>query len=136
MNSSTPRLYRRVATRFQEGGWTKRMFRSQSGKCCLVQALLDELGLHRFLPADVLVDLSAELGQRQDFRSICARFMPYGADTQELIMKWNDAPFRRSADVVQMLDALADRLEAEQRRVRDELDQYLDDAARQPVLIG
>jgi hypothetical protein len=136
MNSSTPRLYRRVATRFQEGGWTKRMFRSQSGKCCLVQALLDELGLHQFLPADVLVDLSAELGQRQDFRSICARFMPYGADTQELIMKWNDAPFRRSADVVQMLDALADRLEAEQRRVRDELDQYLDDAARQPVLIG
>lgn len=131
MNSSTSRLYRRVATHLQAGGWARWTFRTRNGKRCLVQALLDELGLHQDLPTDVLDDLNEELSRRQDYRNICARFMCYGIDTQTMIIRWNDSLGRRVGDVIAVLDSLADRLDAERRRPLEELSASMGDYTRQ-----
>lgn len=116
-----------AAARVREG-WAWRRWRNDNGDPCMLQALLDAMGLGHGaqgaqLPRNVQLALDEVLMRRPDYRfnvklqSMRLRARMSGKSLQKAHYSWNDLAGRTMEEVAQVLDELAEEMKP--RIVRD-----------------
>lgn len=105
--SSSFKVFRSAALNVQLG-WTQREYR-HGEEVCTLQAIADVVGVYsvRAIPEALLNELDRELSKYKSYRL----FRLLKDDRVNAMMAWNDAPWRLKTDVVDALNAVADRLE-------------------------
>lgn len=109
--SSNFKHYRRAA-RDVGSGWLRGGFLNTDGDKCLVQGVLNSLALPgQQLPAHMVYEIDHQLSSYWYYRRLREVILQRGGTVQEAIMMWNDTPWRKKHQVVEVLDSLADDLE-------------------------
>lgn len=115
----------RSAARFIDRGWVQWTWRDEHGNVCLLQAVIDAMGIKQdaaTLPMPVLRAIDATLmkmgtycvGEKKQARRQEILLNQDAERLSELIWRWNDEDGRTKAEVVEALRRTAERLEGEQ----------------------
>lgn len=127
----------RKASRRLSGGWVQGLWYDDAGNVCMLQAVIDALGIKQSeddsknaaLPWAVLVEIDATLMGTATYcasaeQEINRRNILSDRNVEQmsqLIWTWNDAPGRTKDEVLDVLRATADRLEDAARPLMQKL---------------